>query len=260
VGNGGDHAAYEAQIKSAERVRDLAEVFTPAEVVQAMLDLLPEEMWNPHPAPTFLEPACGHGNFLVAILDRKLAAITDAADTGALPAGRDDSALQLHALEALASIYGVDISADNVIGGVPGHDLGARDRMLHHLRRWWTNTIGGRLTDRSPFLRSARWIVEHNIQVANMLPFEPDGRPSRRDELPLVDYRWDPATSTVTILTTTLGAVTEAARAETSSELSLFGPPEPVEIWVGKALRLYQAPLPPPAPTVANPLNGRAVR
>ena len=59
-------------MKSGERVRDLGEVFTPNATVQAMLDLLPAEMWEPHPAPTFLEPACGDGNFLVAILDRKL--------------------------------------------------------------------------------------------------------------------------------------------------------------------------------------------
>lgn len=259
-GHGDDFATYEEQIKSPERVRDLAEVFTPADVVQAMLDLLPDEMWTPHPAPTFLEPACGHGNFLVAILDRKLAAVTDAAHAGTLPAGSDNNALQFHALEALASIYGVDISVDNVVGGTPGHEIGARDRMLGHLRRWWGNTTGGQLTDRSPLARSARWIVEHNIQVANMLPFEPDGRPSRRDELPLVDYRWDATASTVTILTTTLGAVSQAARAETSNELSLFGPPEPVEVWNGEAFRLHEAPVPPPPPTAPQRINGKARR
>lgn len=38
----------------------------------SMLDLLPSEMWVVHPSPRFLEPACGDGNFLVAILARKL--------------------------------------------------------------------------------------------------------------------------------------------------------------------------------------------
>ena len=62
----------ERLVKSAARVRDLGEVFTPAETVQSMLDLLPVDIWASHPSPTFLEPACGDGNFLVAILDRKL--------------------------------------------------------------------------------------------------------------------------------------------------------------------------------------------
>ncbi len=72
----------ERLVKSTERVRDLGEVFTPAGTVQAMLDLLPTDMWEPHPSPTFLEPACGDGNFLVAILARKLKSITIAADAG----------------------------------------------------------------------------------------------------------------------------------------------------------------------------------
>lgn len=60
-------AVVERLVKSAERVRDLAEVFTPAETVDAMLDLLPSAVWSVHPSATFLEPACGDGNFLVAI-------------------------------------------------------------------------------------------------------------------------------------------------------------------------------------------------
>lgn len=52
----------ERLVKSQERVRDLGEVFTPLATVQGMLDLLPEEIWAPHPSPTFLEPACGDGD------------------------------------------------------------------------------------------------------------------------------------------------------------------------------------------------------
>jgi len=65
------NGSEERLVKSFERVRDLGEVFTPNATVQQMLDLLPSAMWAPHPSPTFFEPACGDGNFLVAILDRK---------------------------------------------------------------------------------------------------------------------------------------------------------------------------------------------
>lgn len=60
----------EQLIKSKERVRDLAEVYTAEREVRAMLDLVPEFSLN----QTFLEPACGNGNFLIEILRRKLQA------------------------------------------------------------------------------------------------------------------------------------------------------------------------------------------
>ena len=118
---GPEGSGSELQVKSVERVRDLGEVFTPAATVQAMLDTIPDEMWLPHPAATFFEPACGDGNFLVAVLDRKLDGIVQARVDGTLTAGATQAAVQFHALEALASIYAVDISTDNVIGGRPGH-------------------------------------------------------------------------------------------------------------------------------------------
>jgi hypothetical protein len=68
----------ERLVKSAERVRDLGEVFTAAATVREMLDLLPDEMWRPHPSPTFLEPACGDGWDLWGInTDDGLTSLTD---------------------------------------------------------------------------------------------------------------------------------------------------------------------------------------
>jgi len=78
--------------KSKERVKELGEVFTPDALVTEMLSKLPAGSWE-H-AQTFLEPSCGNGNFLVQILERKLAA-------GATP------------LQALSTIHGVDIMEDN---------------------------------------------------------------------------------------------------------------------------------------------------
>ena len=61
----------EKQIKSKERVRTRGEVFTAAREVNAMLDLVKDETENID--ATFLEPACGTGNFLDEVLRRKLA-------------------------------------------------------------------------------------------------------------------------------------------------------------------------------------------
>jgi len=60
-------------IKSKQRVADHGEVFTPAWMVEAMLDLVKDE--TERIDSRFLEPACGSGNFLVRILRRKLAAV-----------------------------------------------------------------------------------------------------------------------------------------------------------------------------------------
>ena len=60
-------------IKSQKRVADHGEVFTPPWMVEAMLDLVRDE--TERLDSRFLEPACGSGNFLVRILQRKLAAV-----------------------------------------------------------------------------------------------------------------------------------------------------------------------------------------
>lgn len=231
----------ERLVKSAERVRELAEVFTPGATVQAMLDLLPAEMWAIHPAATFLEPSCGDGNFLVAILDRKLRSITDALHGGVLPAGSGAGDALFHGLEALASVYGVDISADNIIGGTPGHEVGARRRLLDLFAGWALSRPGPAVDDASRYRDAARWIVTQNIQVGNMLPSGPDGRPTGRDDLPLMEYLWQPETGEVEVRATTLGAVMAQTSAETTGVMSLFGPPEPTLIWKGRAEDLSSA-------------------
>src|SRR6185312_6731555 len=60
-------------IKSKRRVADHGEVFTPPWLVEKMLDLVKGE--TERIDSRFLEPACGSGNFLVPVLQRKLAAV-----------------------------------------------------------------------------------------------------------------------------------------------------------------------------------------
>jgi len=92
-------------VKSKQRVADHGEVFTPAWMVEAMLDLVKGE--TERIDSRFLEPACGDGNFLVAVLRRKLAAVE-------LKYGKSDYERQSFALLALMCIYGIELLADNI--------------------------------------------------------------------------------------------------------------------------------------------------
>lgn len=234
-------------VKSADRVRDLGEVFTPADTVEAMLDLLPDVVWGHHPSVTFLEPACGDGNFLVAILARKLTEISESYAAGSLTAGNSQNSPVFHALEALSSIYAVDISVDNVIGGTPGHEVGARGRLVIQMRQWHTDMFGDDPGVAGSFVSSVQWIVDRNVLVANMLERNPDGSVSGRDELPILEYTWQPESLQVTVARTTLGDVAAQAELETSdTTLSLFGPKKPERLWSGSAADIHSVDGPAP--------------
>ena len=92
-------------VKSKQRVADHGEVFTPAWLVEAMLDQVKDE--TERIDSRFLEPACGSGNFLVAILRRKLAAVE-------LKYGQFDFERRQYALLALMCIYGIELLRDNI--------------------------------------------------------------------------------------------------------------------------------------------------
>lgn len=92
-------------VKSKQRMADHGEVFTPAWMVEAMLDLVKEE--TERIDSRFLEPACGSGNFLVQVLRRKLVAVE-------LKYGKSEFEKGHYALFGLMCIYGVELLADNI--------------------------------------------------------------------------------------------------------------------------------------------------
>ena len=92
-------------VKSKQRVADHGEVFTPAWMVEAMLDLVKDE--TERIDSRFLEPACGSGNFIVQILKRKLAVVE-------LKFGKSDFERQHYALYGLMCIYGIELLVDNI--------------------------------------------------------------------------------------------------------------------------------------------------
>ncbi|MDZ4094046.1 MAG: DNA methyltransferase [Paracoccaceae bacterium] len=92
-------------IKSKKRVADHGEVFTPPWLVNAMLDLVKEEADRID--SRFLEPACGSGNFLIRVLQRKLAAVE-------IKFGKSEFEKRHYALLGLMCTYGIELLADNI--------------------------------------------------------------------------------------------------------------------------------------------------
>jgi uncharacterized protein YaaN involved in tellurite resistance len=92
-------------VKSKERVRNHGEVFTQNREVNAMLDLIKNE--TERIESRFLEPACGDGNFLAPILERKLEAVKRKYKSS-------QTEFERMALLAVSSIYGVELLQDNV--------------------------------------------------------------------------------------------------------------------------------------------------
>lgn len=149
------------QYKTKERVRNLAEVFTGEREVRSMLDLvkyLSENVEN-----TFLEPSCGNGNFLVAILKRKLETIKTKY--------RNQIDAEFYMIKAVASIYGIDISEENV--------MEARERLFYEVKDFYSNSYNTKKAS-DGFWESVRWIFERNIIIGDML--------NRIEEVVLVEY------------------------------------------------------------------------
>jgi len=93
------------QIKSRKRITDHAEVFTNQREVNAMLDLVKHE--TERIDSRFLEPACGSGNFLVEILNRKLKILKQKYKSSQYD-------YELYSVMVISSIYGIDLLQDNV--------------------------------------------------------------------------------------------------------------------------------------------------
>lgn len=138
------------QVKSKERVRDLAEVFTADREVNAMLDLIGDSSYSID--YRYLEPSCGNGNFTVAILERKMLTVSNKY--------KKLKDFEFYSLMALGSIYGVDIASDNV--------KEARQRMKNVI----VNGFSGFQNSRQPtdgFYKSVDYILRHNIIKGDML-------------------------------------------------------------------------------------------
>ncbi|MGN7977551.1 hypothetical protein ACTJJ4_08260 [Microbacterium sp. 22195] len=159
--------ADERLIKSRLRVKAHGEVFTPRRMVEQMLDLVrPELETGPNFVDkTFFEPAAGDGNFLVAILRRKLRAVERRYQPGVWPT---------ESLFALASIYAVELLEDN--------HRAAQAALLAEFVAFHQR-VGGACGVRTNLYRSAVALVEHNIICGNTLT-------GRDDRGRAIQYSW----------------------------------------------------------------------
>lgn len=160
------------QIKTRERVRDLAEVYTHKREVDAMLDLVadmfPSEADPGNTDRKFLEPAAGSGNFLEEILRRKLAYVT-------VYRYRQAAVYEHRVLRALASIYAIDIDLENV--------QECQDRLRTVLNSHLDNDSNTRVASEG-FAAAAEVILGTNIICADTL--------QDAHAIEVVDYRAGP--------------------------------------------------------------------
>ena len=139
-----------AQVKTKKRVADHGEVFTAKREVKAMCDLVSGECLRID--SRFLEPACGDGNFLAEILERKLAVVKERYRRSAYDWERNS-------LLALGSLYGVDILADNC--------QICRERLFKLWNKAYKAVCKKECNDDTR--RAAAFILERNIVCGNAL-------------------------------------------------------------------------------------------
>lgn len=142
-------------VKSKQRVADHGEVFTPAWMVEAMLNLVKDE--TERIDSRFLEPACGSGNFLVQVLRRKLAAVE-------LKFGKSDFEKRHYALLALMCIYGIELLPDNIAE--------CRENMLEILAEYL------KLDESDDLYGAASYVLSQNLVHGDALTMRAsDGQP-----------------------------------------------------------------------------------
>ena len=160
-----------AQIKSKERVSQRGEVFTAEREVNAMLDLVANECLRPD--SRFLEPACGDGNFLSAILKRKLTELRRKYKKSS----RDYEKLSI---VAIGSLYGVDIMNDNVEA--------CRERLFSIWDAEYTDHCKSEASDETR--EAAQFIIQRNIINGNALTLMCVDANGNDTKAPIVFSEW----------------------------------------------------------------------
>lgn len=159
----------EKQVISRGRVAEHGEVFTAKREVNAMLDLVKQE--TERIESRFLEPACGTGNFLTAILERKLNVVESRY-------GKSQLDYERYAVLAVSSIYGVDILSDNVVE--------CRKRLLDIFDDKYTSLFKGEAKEECR--NAIKYILEKNIIWGDALDLKTVGNNPK----PIIFSEWSP--------------------------------------------------------------------
>ena len=141
----------DSQVITKQRVADHGEVLTGKREVNAMLDLVKQE--TERIESRFLEPACGNGNFLTVILERKLTIVKERY-------GKSQRDFERYSVLAVSSLYGIDILQDNV------------EQCRHRLcavfdRQFYSRLFRTRANNRCREV--VRFILERNITCGDAL-------------------------------------------------------------------------------------------
>jgi hypothetical protein len=154
-------------VKSKQRTVEFGEVFTSKKIVDSMIDLIDEGKLSIE--SRFLEPACGNGNFLYEILEKKLKSVEDKYK-------KDQSDYERYSILAVSSIYGIDILRDNV--------LECRKRLLNLYIEKYKNNFKDKVNDKS--ILSISYILDHNIIVGDALSL----KISDKSNKPIIFSEW----------------------------------------------------------------------
>jgi len=167
------------QIKSRKNVRERGEVFTAEREVQAMCDLVGDDIADIE--KRVLEPAAGNGNFLVEILQRRINAVKKTIKNGNR---------EFRFLVALSNIYAVELDKENVTE--------ARQRLK--------NIMLDTVCESSPEYESAvDALLETNIICGNFLT-------KSKRAIPIYEYVPNYETQTFDITRYTLHEIKRTAR------------------------------------------------
>jgi hypothetical protein len=151
----------EKQTISKQRIADHGEVFTSQREVNDMLDLVKQE--TERIDSRFLEPACGTGNFLTEILERKLLVVEKKYRKSQLEYERN-------IVSAVSSIYGIDILEDNIIE--------CRKRLFEIIDKSYTALF--KKKTKNEVRRAIQFILEKNIIWGDALDLKTVGATPRQ--------------------------------------------------------------------------------
>jgi len=156
-----------SQVKSKHRVANYGEVLTPEHIVNAMLDLVKQE--TERIDSRFLEPACGTGNFLIEILQRKLKVVEHRY-------GKSQLEYERYAILAVSSIYGIELLEDNAEE--------CRKRLFEVFNGAYTRLFKAKAKEQCR--EAARYILKRNIVQGDALSLKTVGENPR----PIVFSEW----------------------------------------------------------------------
>ena len=159
----------EKQVVSKQRVTDYGEVYTSQREVNAMLNLVSQE--TERIESRFLEPACGTGNFLAEVLERKLQVVR-------MRYGRVQLEYERNAVLAISSIYGIDILEDNI--------QECRDRLFNIFNQEYTELFAESANNQCR--EALRYILSRNIIHGDALTLKTVGE----NPEPIIFSEWSP--------------------------------------------------------------------